>query len=74
MNDNKQNTNASPVLLAAIAAISTGQLYDLARGLMLSSLDDKVFLDLVLADLDQRAKEAREALNSMPERPSWAQE
>lgn len=51
----------SDVLQTAIADLPTGTLYELTRGLMLSTCTREALLEYLLAELDQRAKVAREA-------------
>jgi hypothetical protein len=65
------NVNVSPILLAAVANLDTGQLYELARGLMLSDLDKQKLLDLLFAELDERSKSARDSETPLP---AWTQE
>lgn len=51
------------VLQAAITDLSTGTLYELARGLMLSTCDREALLKALYDELDKRAEAARAKLS-----------
>jgi hypothetical protein len=54
-------TGISDVLHSTIKQLATGMVYDLARGLMLSTCTREALLEALLAELDERAKVARQA-------------
>lgn len=66
-----EKTTIHPILLSAIADMSSGQLYELTRGLMLSDVDKQTLLNLLFDELDRRKKLA---LDSGTLFPALAQE